>query len=270
MPRNRRCSNKLVGIIPHAFPAAFAQSGRNDTTILFFSPTDPWELPELPNQPKRNAARLRLRITAAAEAIVRSGHPWVYADSIREQNRPGAMGELAVVYDRKDRFLALGLFDPDSPIRLRVLVSGKPDTINRAWWSRRLQDALAKRKGLFDEQTTGYRWINGESDGWPGFVLDRYGSTQVMKMYTAAWLPRMEETASLIAEHLAPERLVLRLSRNIQSAAIFPGRGCFSSSVRMMPPEAATSSGVKKPAQPSVMVMRGAPSTVPLKRKRKR
>ena len=61
--------------------------------------------------------RLRLRITAAAENYVRYGHPWVFADSVREQNRDGASGELAVIYDRKDKFLAAGLFDPDSPIR---------------------------------------------------------------------------------------------------------------------------------------------------------
>ena len=44
--------------------------------------------------------RLRFRITAAAENHVRSGHPWVFADSVREQNRDGAAGELAVIYDR--------------------------------------------------------------------------------------------------------------------------------------------------------------------------
>src|SRR5437762_6652021 len=63
--------------------------------------------------------QLRLRLTAASEARIRSGHPWVFAKSIREKNREGKSGELAVVYDRKDRFLAIGLFDPDSPLRVR-------------------------------------------------------------------------------------------------------------------------------------------------------
>jgi 23S rRNA (cytosine1962-C5)-methyltransferase len=169
--------------------------------------------------PKSSLALLRLRITAAAETSVRSGHPWVYADSIREQNRTGQTGELGVIYDRKDRFLAVGLFDPQSPIALRLLHVGKPETLDRAWWSRRLRAALAKREGLFDAQTTGFRWINGESDGWPGFVLDRYDATLVLKVYTAAWLPRLPETVNLLVEQLAPGRLVLRLSRNIQEAA---------------------------------------------------
>jgi 23S rRNA (cytosine1962-C5)-methyltransferase len=163
--------------------------------------------------------RLRLRVTATAETILRSGHPWLFADSIREANRVGRVGELAVIFDRNDRFLAVGLFDPESPIRVRVLHTGKPATIDTAWWQGRLQQTLARREGLFDAQTNGYRCVNGEGDGWPGLVLDRYDRTFVLKLYTAAWLPRLDEVAGCIRAALHPQRLVLRLSRNIQSPA---------------------------------------------------
>ena len=165
------------------------------------------------------AARLRLRITATAESILRSGHPWLFADSIHELNRAGQPGELAVIFDRKDKFLAVGLFDPDSPIRVRILHVGKPVTIDGAWWQARLAQALARRAGLFDEQTTGYRLIHGESDGWPGLVLDRYDTTLVLKLYTAVWLPRLEEMLTLIQAAVSAERIVLRLSRNLQAFA---------------------------------------------------
>lgn len=164
--------------------------------------------------------RLRLRVSAAAEAALRGGHPWLFADSIREQNRPGAAGELAVVYDRKDRFLAIGLFDPDSPIRMRALHVGKPVTLDREWWRERLRASIERRRGLFDPQTNGYRCIHGEGDGWPGLVLDRYGSVFVLKLYSAAWLPRLEEISRLIGEESQPAQLVLRLSRNIQEVAL--------------------------------------------------
>lgn len=161
-------------------------------------------------------ARLRLRITAAAETAVRSGHPWVFSDSIRESNRSGQAGELAVIYDRKDNFLAAGLFDPDSPIRVRILHRGKPLAIDAAWWQTRLEQALARRSGLSDSHTTGYRLIHGESDGWPGLVMDRYDATLVLKLYTAAWLPRLVEVTALIQSTIPCERIVLRLSRNTQ------------------------------------------------------
>ncbi|HWQ90554.1 MAG TPA: class I SAM-dependent methyltransferase [Clostridia bacterium] len=150
---------------------------------------------------------------------MRSGHPWVFANSIREQNRPGAMGELAVVYDRQNRFLAFGLLDPASPIRLRILHRSKPQTVNPEWWALRFGAAIDRRTALFDPQTTGFRWINGESDGWPGLVLDRYGATLVFKLYTGAWLPRLDEICDLAARNLQPESIVLRLSRNLQEFA---------------------------------------------------
>ena len=167
----------------------------------------------------QTAARLRLRLTATAESIVRSGHPWLFADSIREQNRAGQTGELAVIYDRNDKFLAVGFFDVDSPIRVRILHAGKPTTIDAAWWQARLATTLARRGDLFDAITTGYRLIHGESDGWPGLVLDHYGTTLVLKLYTAAWLPRLTEILSLLQEKIFCERIVLRLSRNIQAGA---------------------------------------------------
>ena len=165
------------------------------------------------------ATRLRLRISPTAETIVRGGHPWVFADSIRELNRDGQTGELAVIYDRNDKFLAVGLFDPDSPIRVRILHAGKPQTIDAAWWQTRLAQTLARRDGFFDAQTNGYRLIHGESDGWPGLVLDRYDATLVLKIYTASWLPRLEETVALLKEKNPCKRIVLRLSRNIQAFA---------------------------------------------------
>lgn len=174
----------------------------------------PVSLMDKPAQP-----RLRLRITAAAENAVRSRHPWVFSDSIREQNREGRAGELAVIYDRKDKFLAIGLYDPDSPLRVRVLHVGKPATLDANWWRERLDEPLRVRREMFDEQTNGYRLINGESDGWPGLVLDRYADVFVVKLYAAAWLPHLTDVLATVQRALRPPRLVLRLSRNIQDFA---------------------------------------------------
>ena len=163
--------------------------------------------------------RLRLHISPTADWKLRSGHPWLYSDSILRQSRPGELGEVAVVYDRHDNFLALGLFDPGSPLRVRILHQGKPRTLDPAWWRGHLREALDRRREWFDERTTGYRLIHGENDGWPGFVLDRYDTTLVLKLYSAAWLPRLAEILPLLAAECPHERLVLRLSRNIQDLA---------------------------------------------------
>ncbi|MGA4577750.1 class I SAM-dependent methyltransferase [Limisphaera sp. VF-2] len=169
--------------------------------------------------PVARTPRLRIHLKPAAEEAVRAGHPWVFDQSIQKQNRPGEPGELAALYDRKNRFLALGLFDPDSPLRVRVLHVGKPVPVQPDWWRQRLHLALQRRQGRFDSDTTGHRWIHGESDGWPGLVLDRYSDVLVLKLYTAAWLPWLDMIVSLIREALQPRSLVLRLSRNLQPLA---------------------------------------------------
>jgi len=172
-----------------------------------------------PDHSSAPSPRLRLRLNAAAESSVRGGHLWVFAESIREQNRPGKLGELAIIYNRNDKFLAIGLYDPDSPIRVRVLHQGRPQTLDDAWWKARLEQTISRRDGLFDEQTNGYRWTHGESDGWPGLVLDRYDTTLVLKLYTAVWLPRLDQLVQIIRNRLVPEAIVLRLSRNTQQLA---------------------------------------------------
>lgn len=166
------------------------------------------------SEPAEKQSMLRLRITSTAEWKARSGHPWIFSDSIRAQNRQGAAGELVVIYDKWDNFLAIGLFDPTSPLRVRILHAGKPQTIDDAWWRGRLERALVEREKLFGADTTGYRCINGESDGWPALVLDRYGETCVLKIYSHIWFPRLEQVSRLVVDRLRPKRVVLRLSRN--------------------------------------------------------
>jgi len=46
-----------------------------------------------------------------------------------------------------------------------VLHAGKPETLHIAWWKRRFDASICRRDGLFNDSTTGFRLINGESDG---------------------------------------------------------------------------------------------------------
>lgn len=167
-----------------------------------------------------STGRLRMRLFPRAETAVKRGHPWVFSDSIKEQNRAGEAGELAVIYDRRDRFMGVGMYDPDSPIRLRIVHVGKPATIDRAWWLDKVGECYQRRlREMLSDRTTGGRLINGESEGFPGLVADWYAGTLVVKIYTGAWLPRWEEMEGVFREALPLDFLVLRMSRNIQEVA---------------------------------------------------
>ncbi|BCX47681.1 23S rRNA (cytosine(2499)-C(5))-methyltransferase [Haloferula helveola] len=161
---------------------------------------------------------MRMQLLPRAETAVRKGHPWVFAESVKSQNREGSAGELVVMYDRRDRFLAVGLYDPDSPIRVRVVHAGSPAVIDRDWWLGRARDAATRREEVFNAKTNGARCINGESEGFPGLVADRYADTLVVKLYSAVWLERWAEIESVLREVFGPRYLVLRVSRNLADA----------------------------------------------------
>lgn len=164
--------------------------------------------------------RIALRVTPAAERALRQGHPWLFDRAITQQSHAGAPGDLAVVFDRRRRFVAIGLYDPDSPIRVKVLQHGRPTPIDDVWLAARFRQALAHRQALHDDATTtGYRLVHGENDGLPSLVLDRYDTTLVLKLYSLAWLPHLSAITDAImkavGELFSPERIVLRLSRSI-------------------------------------------------------
>ncbi len=158
---------------------------------------------------------INLRVTPAAGRAIRHGHPWVFDQAIVRRNREGRPGDLAAIYDDKNRFLALGLYDPDSPIRVRILHQGRPTVIDQDWFGARLADAVQQRAPLATTRTTGYRLVHGENDKLPGLVVDRYDQTIVIKLDTGAWIAHLRCVLAALASEIAPQRIVLRLSRSV-------------------------------------------------------
>jgi 23S rRNA (cytosine1962-C5)-methyltransferase len=166
--------------------------------------------------PPPSERRLALRVTADARRALRSGHPWLFDRAIAGQSGEGRPGDLAVIFDDRRRFLAIGLYDPTSPIRVRVLHHGAPEPIDRAWLRTRLAEAAAWRTSLPESGTTGYRLVHGENDGLPGLVIDRYEAALVMKLYTPAWVPWLATLRDALDEVCPAACTVLRLSREVQ------------------------------------------------------
>ena len=175
--------------------------------------------PALKTIPVLSDKRIAIRVSHVAERTIRDGHPWLFENSISEQSHAGVAGDLAVIFDRKRRFLAIGLYDPASPIRVRLLHYGSAATINDAWFQHRLADAAQIRSPLAETHTTGYRLVHGENDGLPGLVIDRYDSTLVIKLYSAAWVPHLHAIVAGIHTICQPNKIILRLNRSTTQMA---------------------------------------------------
>lgn len=160
---------------------------------------------------------LALRITPAAERAIRHGHPWLYENSILSVSGDGRSGDIAVIFDRKNRFLAVGLYDVESHLRVRLLHMGTPAKIDAHWFEQQVKTALAIRAHLPAQNSTGYRLVHGENDGFGGLVIDRYAETAVFKLYSLAWLPHLPAIWSALCLQLPLQSAILRCSRNISN-----------------------------------------------------
>lgn len=176
----------------------------------------------LPNQlSEQKPARLAIKIRPSAEKLIRNEqHPWIFDQSIVKQNKSGQAGDVAVVFDRKsDKFLACGLFDPNSPIRIKLLQYKTPSAIDGDWFYRKVEIAKSKRAPLLKGQTNAYRLLFGENDGLPGVIVDVYDKVAVIKLYSVIWFPYLNDLLPAIIRHAAPSCVVLRLSRNVEARA---------------------------------------------------
>ena len=174
---------------------------------------------DLPALPVLSDTRLSVRLTKDALRQVRGGHPWIYGESIVSvSDEDAAPGTLAVIFDDKRKFAAIGLWDPTSPIRVRVLHAGPPQQIDDDFWNDVASRAHDARKGLAATNTTGWRWINGENDGLGGIIVDRYDETLVVKVYTPAWLPHLRAILDALIRVDEPLRIVLRLGRSMEQS----------------------------------------------------
>ncbi len=121
---------------------------------------------------------------ALARNLVRDlkrGHPWVYRDALKELPAAPA-GFPAVLSHGKRSVVSRGFYDPQSPLAFRsCAVDG--EELDETWARGRLERAAGLRLRLFGTggETTAYRVLNGEGDGVPGLVLDRYGDYAVLQ-----------------------------------------------------------------------------------------
>lgn len=170
-------------------------------------------LPEIPT--KRIAVKLR----SVAEKMVKQGHPWIFENSIIKQSREGKAGDLVIVYDsKKNSVMAIGLFDPNSPIRIKLIHFKKPATIDEDWFLKTIQDAYLLRKPLLETDTNSYRLLFGENDHMPGCIVDVYDNVLVIKLYSPIWFPYINQIVPPLIKVSDCDTVVLRLSRSLQTS----------------------------------------------------
>jgi len=115
---------------------------------------------------------------------VLNGHPWIFSGAIATVEGDQETIGVADVFDDRKQWIARGLYNPKSQIRIRVL-TWEREPIDRDFFSRRMVQALALRENYLSTTTTAYRLINGEGDFIPGLVVDRYYDFLVCQFFSS-------------------------------------------------------------------------------------
>jgi 23S rRNA (cytosine1962-C5)-methyltransferase len=142
-----------------------------------------------------------------------AGHPWIYRSDVITP--PNDEAGVARVLDQRGKPLGVALWSPRSEISLRLLDRDPDATIDRAWWRRTLERAIARRNEL-GRSTNAYRIVHGEGDLIPSLIVDRYDGWLVVQLMSAglerfradivASLNELVEPAGILARNDVPLR----------------------------------------------------------------
>ena len=112
-------------------------------------------------------------------------HPWIFSGAVgRLEGDPG-LGTTVTVRAADGRALACAAYSPASKIRARVWSLDPATRVDDAFIAGRVAGAASARQAMLDERHSAARLVNGESDGLPGVVADRYGEVIVVQLTSA-------------------------------------------------------------------------------------
>jgi len=153
-----------------------------------------------------------LRLKKDADRRIKAGHLWIFSNDIDTQHTPlkhYTPGELVKIETAFGMPLAIGYINPHCLLCVRLLTLNTHETIDTAFFSKRITTSLEKRTTVFDNDPY-YRAVFGEADRLPGLVIDRFNTTVVAQLNTAG----MECLKSLVIEAIKlvfePTTLILK------------------------------------------------------------
>lgn len=153
----------------------------------------------------------RVVLKRGREKPVHNRHPWIFSGAVSRIEGEVEDGDLVRVVDNRGAYLATGYLNRRSQIVVRLLTWDAAEAIDRAFWRRRLERAIAGRAQLArDLATTAYRLVFAESDGLPGLIVDLYADWLAVQCLTRGMAARRDEIVALLAELLSPTGIYAR------------------------------------------------------------
>jgi 23S rRNA (cytosine1962-C5)-methyltransferase len=143
-------------------------------------------------------------------------HPWVFESSIDHVAGDPAAGDPVDVLSHEGKFIAWGLYNPISSIRVRLYRwDGGP--LDQAFWSETLASAIRLRRETLGLGTTesAYRLVFSEGDGLSGLSVDRYDRWLVAQFTSLALYHHRQIILETLVDLTGALGVVARTGRSI-------------------------------------------------------
>jgi 23S rRNA (cytosine1962-C5)-methyltransferase len=138
-------------------------------------------------------------------------HPWVLDSAIDRVEGEPADGDVVDLQTHDGNFVARGLWNSRSRLRVRLYAFGAAVPLDDALWRSRLATAVALRKSLgLDDPAGGCRLVNSEGDDLSGLIVDRYGDYLAVQVTALAMERRLETIGDTLESLVAPRGILLR------------------------------------------------------------
>lgn len=136
------------------------------------------------------------------------GHKWVYSNELTVSLKGFAPGSWVRVMSAKGVYLGLGYVNPNSLIAVRIFCPpGKKPTLG--YFQELLSRADSLRRAIFRGSEV-YRMFFGESDGLPGFVVDKYEDVLVYQANTQGITAIEPQLLEMLVSLFRPSCVVYR------------------------------------------------------------
>ncbi|MDR3393915.1 MAG: class I SAM-dependent methyltransferase [Parasulfuritortus sp.] len=110
-------------------------------------------------------------------------HPWLFAGSVAHLKGRANSGDTVEVLTDDGRPMGKAAWSPKSQIRARMWTFDPDETVDDAFFKRRVAQSVARRAVMPELRgQQGLRLIHAESDGLPGVIADQYGDTVVVQL----------------------------------------------------------------------------------------
>jgi 23S rRNA (cytosine1962-C5)-methyltransferase len=143
-------------------------------------------------------------------------HPWVFAGAVAAVEGEPADGDVVDLVSHTGNFIARGLYNGRSKIRVRLYSWDPAAELDRAFFRDRLAAALRLRAALgLDGPGHACRLVFSEGDGLSGLTVDRYDRWLAVQFTSLGLAQRKEMLAEVLAELARPEGIYLRTERGV-------------------------------------------------------